>query len=202
MAKEVIRLPEEKNPLIIVLGFWGVVNSPLSIPLTKNERVLVDYMVGKIDKQSAVIKLHNLGLPTDKNGLDRILKESGWSAMFEAAGSNDFFIDFHQTLISLRDSYPTAMIGLAFNEPLYLNEMLKETKLNMELDFIINPKLYAPDPNFKYHGKIKELFDNIGKIVFVGECFIDECRESGHEIIIYNNEHNDSLIDAINRHFR
>lgn len=180
-----IGLSNSKKPVVLALGFRGVVDSEeLSFPLGENELILLKYMRGQIDTRTAINEFQNLDIVMSEYRLTELVRESGWSTIYEEAGADTFKIEFEETLYKIRSEFPEIKIGFVVDEPIQFNEMLKKIGIRDGLDFVINRRLCGPSQEFNPGEEIIETLGD-SRIIFVDKDF-DTSEVSGHEVIIHD----------------
>jgi hypothetical protein len=172
-------LPDEEQ-LIIALGFWDVVTEDSMFPLSPDEKTLFDFMYGRVGKTA-------LGsIPLSLCSINQFIGSDGWFLIFEAAGAEKMVEGFENTINKLRKSLPGVKIGLAVNDIIHLNRVLKTTGIYDKLDFVLNSALINcefPEPDYIDELKLRA---GEGRILMVNDYFPTQFVP-GIEKLVYDN---------------
>jgi len=172
-------LPDEEQ-LIITLGFWDVVTEDPIFPLSPVEKKVFDFMYGRVGK--VALK----GIPLSLCNISQFIKSDGWFLIFEEAGAENMVEGFEKTINRLRESLPGVRIGLAVNDIIYLDRVLKTVGIYDKLDFVLNSALINCE--FPEPGYIKELKSKAGegRILMVNDFCGMQKFIPGIEIVHYD----------------
>lgn len=152
--------------IVIALGFWDVVTVIPEYPIFKNEKMLLDYMYGRIDEFAARTYFQNSMVSYD---LPQLVKEGGWVTILEAAGGDKFINHFTHTIDELCRLIPGVKVGLVVNDIIQLSEMLKETGIHDRLDFVINSSfINCNEPNPDFYKELLEIASG-GRVILIDD---------------------------------